>query len=814
MLDVIIQDIRYAIRGLSSTPGFAAVAILSLTLGIGANTAMFTVIHAVLLKPLEYREPDRLVELSLANSRKLDTFTPVRYEELKAAVRPFMELGALGFDQNMTLTGNSEPEKITAVRVSANFLNILGVTPSVGRGFIPEEDKPGGQPVAMLSTRLWQSRFQGDPLIAGKKVILDSVVYTVVGVLPSGFPFPSTGVDVWLPRPSEWSGVLAQYWFRTATLTGFARLGPQVGIQQAAAVLNALNHQYIVAHPEMPDANPSTIMRVAGLANRPVAGVRSMLWLLFGAVGFVLLIACVNLASLVLAKATSRSHEFVVRAALGATRGRLIAQLLVESLLLAFAGGAQGVFLARVGLAAISKMSAFHLPRSGEIRQDGTVLGFTVALSLITAVLFGLFPSLQVSRPDLANALRVSAEGAGFGPARRRLVWSRIRFTNRGLLVIGQVALSIVLLIGAALLIKSLARLRSVDPGFQTANLLAMQIALPPTHYAGQKRVAFFEGVVDRVKALPGVHDATVALTLPTMPFQLTTVQVSERPAVAFTQRPSVEQQTVVGDYFGTLGVPLRRGRVFTEHDLKNGPPVLVINETLARHFWPEYPLGRDPLGQHLQLGTYAVEIVGIAQDVRESLAFDAPPEVYFPARFSPPQTAYLVVRTGGDPRQYIKIVRSQVAAIDRNLAVSQVKTMDDLFDASLGQQLLTMTLLTSFSCMGLLLVVVGIYGVIAYSVVQRTQEFGIRRALGAQNTDILALVVREGLSLTLIGIALGVGGALALTRVMRSLLFHVSATDPVIFAAMAILLVVVGVAASLIPASSASRIDPMAALR
>jgi putative ABC transport system permease protein len=795
-------------------PAFAVTVVVTLALGIGGNTAMFTVVHAVLLKPLEYRDPDRLVDLSLSNSRKLVSFTPVRYGELQAAVRPFMELGAFGFDQNMTLTGNSEPEQITAARVSANFLHILGVTPSVGRGFRPEEDRTGDRPVAMISARLWQSRFHGDPLIVGKKLILDSVVYTVVGVLPSGFPFPSTGVDVWLPRPSEWSGVLPQYWFRTATLTGFARLGPQVGIQQAAAVLNALNHRYILAHPEMPDANPSTIMRVEWLADRHVSGVRSMLWLLSGAVGFVLLIACANVASLVLAQATSRSQEFVVRAALGAARGRLIAQLLVESLLIAFAGGALGMFLAHVGLAAISKMSAFHLPRSGEIHQDGAVLGLTAAVSIVTAVLFGLFPALTVSRPNLANALRVSAEGSGFETARRVRLWSRIRFTNRGLLVIGQVALSIVLLIGAALLMKSLIRLRSVNPGFQTRNLLTMQIALPPAHYAGQKRVAFFEELVDRVKTLAGVHDAAVALTLPTMPFQLTTVQVAERPAVALTERPSVEQQTVVGDYFHTLAVPLRRGRAFTEHDLRDGPPVLVINETLARHFWLDYPAGQDPVGQHLQLGAYAVEIVGVATDVREGLAFDAPPEIYFPARFSPPQTAYLVVRTGGDPLNYVNMVRSQVLAIDRDLAVSQIKTIDDMFDASLGQQRLTITVLASFAGVGVLLVVVGIYGVIAHSVARRTHEIGIRRALGAQSTDILQLVVGEGLGLTLIGIALGVSGALALNRTLESLLFHVRGTDPEIFGAIAILLMVVTVAATLIPALRASRIDPMAALR
>lgn len=814
-LELFLRDVLYGLRTMRNNRGFALATVLTLAIGIGGNTAMFTVIRAVLLKPLGYGDADRIVQLSMENSRNLAAFTPIRYEHLKAHAQSFSNIGAFGLPQNVMLTSGSESEQLAAARVSANFLAILGVAPLLGRGFAAEEDTPGGAPVAMISARLWERRFSKDVLIAGRSATFDSSIFTIIGVLPVSFQFPFAGVDVWLTRPSEWPGVPSHSWGRTASLTGFARLKANIGTQQAAAEINLLNKQYIAANGGMPDAKAGATMRMEKFADVLVMNVRRMLWMLFGAVGFVLLIACASVASLMLARAASRSREFAIRSALGAARGRLVTQILAESLLLAFAGGALGVCLAAWILRAITQMSAFDLPRAAEIRLDGVVLGFTMAISVLTGVLFGLFPSLRASRPDLANALRDRAQ-ASSASGRRWL--SSNKLTTRGLLVVGQVALAMVLLIGAALLIKSFARLRSVDPGFQPANLLTMRIALPSARYnSGRKMVGFFEDLVQQVETLPGVRQASVAATLPTMPYQLIALQVAEQPAVPFTERPLGQLQTITGKYFQTLGIPLRKGRQFTDQDLKGGRSVLMINESLARRFWPDYPRGQDPIGQHIQLGagSYAVEIVGIAADVHEAgLAFGVVPEVYLPARLSPPQTAYLAVRTDGNPIRFVNAIRSLVLAIDRDQAVSAVKTMDDLLDASLGQQRLMMMLLVSFAGVALLLAVVGIYGVIAYSVAQRTQEIGVRRALGAQQSDILRLIVGQGLGLTVAGVFLGLGGSFALTRTMGSLLFQVSATDPATFAGIALLLILVAFAASYIPALRATRIDPVKALR
>jgi predicted permease len=807
-LEDLWRDLRYALRTIRQRPGFASVVTLTLALGIGGNTAMFTVIRAVLLKPLAYRDPDRLVHIS-------GGATLTRFEEMRTAARSYTGLGAFAVGlENITFSGGTGPEVLKAARVSANFLRILDVEPMLGRSFASDEDAPGGPNVTMISAELWRNRFGGDPMIAGRTVTLNSTPYTIIGVLPTGFQFPFPGLDLWVTRPSEWSVIPSQGRLLSPILSVFGRLKPHVDVEQASAGLIILNYQYATAHPGTLDSKPNSIERVRPLKDELVANVRSLLWILFGAVGFVLLIACANVASLLLARATSRSREFALRAALGAGRRRLIGQLLAESVLLACAGGALGVLLAKGSLSAIARMSAVDLPRTGEIRMDGMVLGFAVSLSIATGVLFGLVPSLGASRPDLTGALRISGAAASSVGSKRVMLW----FSARGALVVGQVALSIVLLIGATLLMKSLADLNRSDLGFKPANVLTMKIALPPARYdADQKKAVFYDELVQRVQSLPGVLSAAVTLTLPMTGFSGTPVQRADGPPLQLNQQPIGIIQSITPAYFRTLGISLRRGREFTEHDSADAVPVTMISEGLAHRLWPEYPSGQDPVGQHIRIGVspQPVEIVGVVADIHEaSASIDPRPGLYRPSAQAPPRTAMFAVRTEGDPLQLVNAVRSQVLAIDPDQPVSAVQTMQDVVETDLGQQRLITILLGSFASVALLLAVVGIYGVIAYSVAQQIQEVGIRRALGAQQSDILRLVVGQGLGLVLVGVALGLAGALALTRVLKSVLFHISATDPATFASIALLFVVVALAASYIPARRAARIDPTTALR
>jgi predicted permease len=807
--DRILNDLGYAFRILRQSPTFAVAAVLTIGVAIAGSTLMFSAIKAVLLTPLPYREPDRLVLISMENSRNLATFTPMRFDQMRIGVQSSEGIGAYGLPQNSILTAGAQSEQLAVARVSANFLQILGVNPTLGRGFTPEEDVPGGPAVVMISTNLWRRRFGSDPAIAGKVATLDSVAFTIAGVLPAEFAFPSDGIDVWMTRPSEWAGIPSQAWSRTATLTGFARLRPDADTSKLSAELDVKNQQYAAAFPAMPDAKPGATVRVERLADALVATVRRPLWVLSAAVLFVLLTGCANVASLTLARGAVRSREFAVRAALGASRGRLIMQLVTESLVLATIGGAFGV-CAAFGLAhAVARIGDLFLRRGGAIRLDGMVLAFGLGLSIVTGVLFGLFPAIAISRPDLGVTLkeRLGQAGAPQGS-----------FGARRILVVGQVTLSIILLIGAALMIKSFARLRAVDPGFHSCNLLTAQIALPPARYdTGRKITAFFEELTQRVTALPGVQSASIARTIPTTPYALIALQVAEQAPVAFAERPLGQLQTIGEGYFQTLGIALKRGRQLTEQDFKGSRPVLMINESLAKRFWPDYPAGRDPVGQHLQIGASKaqVEIVGISADVREAgAALKVVPEVYLPSRFSPAQTAYLVVRTKGDPLRFTELIRNRVFELDRDQGISKVRTMDSLLNESLGTPRLTMTLLGSFSAVALLLAVIGIYGVIAFSVAQRTQEIGIRGALGAEKADILRLFLAQGLKMAATGLAIGLMGALGLTRLMESLLFEVSPTDPWIFTATALLIVLVTFVGTYIPARHAARVDPMRVLR
>ncbi|MGA2741432.1 MAG: ABC transporter permease [Bryobacteraceae bacterium] len=806
-LETIWRDTLYALRTMRKKPAFTAAAIVTLALGIGGNTAIFTVVRAVLLKPLQYSDPDRLVRVS-------GGATPTRFAEMQAGARSFTALGAFGTEEDVTLSGGAEPVVLKGARVSASFLRILEVDPVRGRGFRPEEDGPGGAPVAMIGEELWQRRYAGDPQIVGKTVTLDATPYLIIGVLPPRFQFPFPGVDLWLTAPAESPRVPARARALSPFLTLFGRLKPGVSMAQANAELRVLRRRYAMAHPSMLDAKSKNPLELTAMKDQLVADVRSTLWMLFGAVGFVLLIACANVASLLLARAASRSREMAVRAALGAARSRLIGQLLAESVLLSLAGGVLGLLLAAWCLRAIPAISSFDLPRAAEIHLDGTVLGFAALLSLATGVLFGLAPSLAASRPDLMRVLRASGESGN--PA------SHPRYGGlnmRGLLLVGQIALSIVLLIGAALLIESVSRLRGVQVGFNPAHLLTMQLSLPPVRYdTAQKRVTFFQELIRQVESSPGIRSAAASMTLPMLGYAGTPVQDAAKPLLKLNERLIATYMPVTPGYFRTLDVPLRRGRDFTEHDAADTERVAIVDEALARRFWPDYPNGVDPVGQRIWVGGVnpkPAQIVGVAAAVHQSLESTAWPEtVYVSFAQNPLPSAMLAVRTDGDPLRFTGGVRAQLRALDKDQATSAVRSMDDLVEEEVGQRRLLVILLGSFAGVALLLALIGIYGVMAYSVAQRTREMGIRRALGAQRGDILRMVVMQGLRLALAGVAVGLAGAYGLTRLMESVLFHVSATDPATFAGVALLFLCVALAASYMPARRATRIDPMAALR
>jgi putative ABC transport system permease protein len=813
--EILWQDLRYAVRTLRRDRSFALLSILILALGIGATTAMFSIIRAVLLKPLAFQDPGRIVLLSKG-------ITPVRFDEMKSASRSYDGLGVYaGALEHFAFSGMGEPEVLNGARVSGNFLQILGVDPLRGRSFLPQEDTPGAPAVVMISAEFWQRRFNRDPRAIGKSITLGGAPYTIIGVLPPSFQFPFSDADVWVTKPSEASTIDPQSRPLSPTLGMFGRLKPGVDIHQAEAELATLKRQYAVAHPGMLDAKLDQPESLQRLKEKVVSDVRPKLWLLMGAVSLVLLIVCANIGSLLLARATSRSHEFAVRAAIGAGRSRLIKQLLAESLLLASIGGALGVTLAVLSLNAIRSITFVDLPRAGEIHMDGNVLGFAIALTILTGVLFGLVPSLIASRPNLSDVLKGSGEITS--AVRSKPIYSRKEkrsswFAPRGILVVGQVALSVVLLIGASLLIESLAHLYRVDPGFEPAHVLTMHISLPPARYdTSAKCIEFYDQLIQRTEALPGVRSAARSTTLPMTGWMGIPVQLAAGPSVKLNQRPITILQLISAEYFSTMGIPLKRGRVFNAHDNASSAPVAIINETFARRFWPQYPNGPDPIGQSIEMGAHHLmkEIVGITADVREDGRDRAlMPGLYLPASQWSNGPAAFIVRTDGDPLAAVNAIRGQVHALDRQLPVTDVKTLQEVVEAPQGQLRLMMQLLGAFAFVATLLAIIGICGVISYSVVRRTKEIGIRCALGAQRRNIISLVIGQGFILSIFGVFVGIGAAFGLTRVLRDFLFQVRPADPLTFTGISILFVLVAVAASYIPAHKAIKIDPMVALR
>jgi putative ABC transport system permease protein len=796
----LLQDVRYAARVLVRQPGFAAVAVLTLALGVGANTAIFSVVNAVLLRPLPFAEPDQLVRVYEKRpklGRTRNVVSAPDFIDWRGQSQTFDSMAAYN-GWGASLTGDGEPQRITGALASADLFRVLRAEPMLGRAFAAEEDRPGAPRVVVISHGLWRRRFGADPSAVGKAVTLGGEPYTVVGVMPPAFQFPDPETEVWAPLaldPQDQSSRGSHY------LSVVARLKTGVTREQAQAEMDAiagrLEQQYQV--------NTGHGVNVFALHDEVVGGVRKSLFVLLGAVGFVLLIACANVANLLLARGAARQAEIAVRTALGASRWRVVRQLLTESLLLFVWGGALGLLLAVWGVDLFVALSPPGTPRVHEIRADAWVFGFTFLVSLATGVVFGLLPALQASKPDLHAALKEGGRDRLGGGSRTRL---------RGLLVVAEVASAVVLLVGAGLLLKSFVRLRQVSPGFDTANVLTMQLSLPPSRYRdGASQAAFFRQLLQRVEALPGVRAAGAVAGLPlTGNMASRYFEIEGRPPRPAGEGLNANFNLASPGYFRALGVPLVSGRQFDERDASGAPEVVVVNETMARRFWPD----EDPLGKRLRIANNPWRtVVGVVADVKnDGLSAEPKPEMFYPLLQSPLPFMTLVVRTDTDPKTLAAAVGREVRAVDADEPVYDVKTMDERLAESVSPQRLTTLLVGVFAALAMTLAGVGIYGVISYSVAQRTREMGVRMALGAQKGDVLKLVLRQGLLLALAGVLIGLAGAFALTRVMSGLLYGVSVTDPATFAGVAVMLTAVALVACLVPALRAARVDPMVALR
>ena len=802
------QDLRYGLRMLVKNKAFTVVAVLTLGLGIGANTAIFSVVNAVLLRPLPFEQPDRLVMVWQTNVQTGSLQDPASFLNLvdwQQQNQVFEQIAAF-MPRGISLTDIDEPEQLPGSFVSANLFPALGVTPTLGRTFLPDEDRPGGGRAVILSHGLWQRRFGGDPGIIGKALTLDGASHTVVGVMPADFQFPIPGqfpippTQLWVPLAIDPGQ--ANRGDRSLFAVGRLKSGVTVGQAQAEMTLIArrLEQQY-------PDANTGSGVKVVPLHEQVVGRLRPALLVLLGAVGFVLLIACANVASLLLSRAAARQKEIAIRAALGAGRLRLVRQLLTETVLLTLMGGTLVLLLAYGGMDSLKAGLPPNLPRADEISIDRQVLGFSFVVSLFTGLLFGLVPAWQASRPDLNEVLK---EGGGKGAG------GQGRSRARNVLAVAEVAAALVLLVGAGLLIKSFYRLQQVNLGFNPERALSVPFALPPVRYRdGGARLAFVEQVAQRLKGLPGVQAVGGVTTLPlSMNYSTGTFAVEGRPPDP-GESNIANVRVATPDYFRAMEIPLIGGRAFTEEDTFQAPAVTVINETLARRYWP----GEDPIGKRIISPARAdgtlTTVVGVVGDVRNDGLDDEPkPELYFPYAQNPQTHMFIVVRTANDPAGLMAAVRREVWAVDKNLPLSDLSTLEQLLDKTIAQRRFNLLLLGMFAGVALVLAAVGIYGVMSYAVTQRIHEIGVRMALGAQTSNVLRMVVGQGIRLALVGIAIGLGAALALTRLMASLLYEVSATDPLTFAVIALMLAAVALVACYVPARRATRVDPMVALR
>jgi putative ABC transport system permease protein len=810
MLETLAQDLRSGLSQLRRNPGFAAVAILTLALGIGANTAIFSVVYAVLLKPLPFANPDQLVRVFEANEAAGILGSGGSYPEFLEWRRQNHVFSGMAAVQGheLNLTGRGEPMVVKVGDVTADFFSVLGVAPLAGRTFLPEDGEQGAAPVAVLSEGLWRSRFGADPDLIGRTIELDKRSFTVVGVMPGNFRFSldGRGGQVWIPVVQDpWFGGLAKrptgHWF-----TAIARLKPGVSAAQGQAEMDSLGPRLA---PQFRPGDDGWAIRTVSLRNAMTYDATAALPVLLAAVGLVLLIACANVANLLLARATSRAKEFAVRAALGAGRNRILRQLLTESAVLGLLGAAVGIALAYWGVQGLSGLLPASFPRAESIRVDGSVLAFALLLSLGASLLFGVAPALFAADPRLQATLQESAGRPGEGKVRRRA---------RNLLVTAEVALAMVLLVGAGLLIRSFAALLSVNPGFDTRKILKAEVSLPRFQYSTpQQWITFSNEVLARIQADPDLRDAAIALPLPladgcaNLPFR-----IANSPPLPAGTISTADYVSVSPEYFHLVGIPLLRGRYFGREDAMSTPRVAIISEALARLYFPH----QDPLGQRLIFGfppdgDVKREIVGVVGDVRDASLNQAPgPIMYVPFAQAPLWGVGLVIRTSSNASTAARAIRLKVHEVDRDLPVTDIQWMSEAVDASLTQTRLRTWLLGLFGFMALALAAAGILGVISYSVSRRTHEFGIRMTLGATEREILRLVLKEALRLALAGVGAGIVAALGLTRLISSLLYGVRPRDPVTLVVLPLLLTGTALLAAYLPARRATQVDPIAALR
>ena len=803
------QDVRYGFRMLTKRPGFTIVAVISLALGISANTAIFSVVNATLLKSLPYKDPESIVLVwgnIATEGRNRTQVSATDVADWRRQNNVFEDVATYG-NWSATLLGRGEPERIQGTQVGDGYFQILRGTPLLGRVFLPEEQEEGKDFVVVLGYGLWQRRFGGDPAIVGQQVNLSGRPYTIVGVMPADFQaLPVSLVD---PQGQFYRPVAEPHdetQRSSRHLRAIARLKPGVTLTEAQSEMSVIANRLTREHPE---SNSDYAVRLTTLSEDTVGGLRPTLLTLFGAVVFVLLIACANVGNLLLARSAARQKEIAIRVALGAGRVRLVRQFLTESMLLSLAGGGLGLLLALWGTSLIESLGSQVTPLLSGVQIDANVLIFTIVISLVSGAVFGLAPALRVSRPDLNETLKEGGRAAGASVGRNML---------RSALVVTEVAMALVLLTGAGLLIKSTLRLRDVNPGFNAENLLTMNIALPSSKYPEkQSWVAFYDRVVRGVESLPGVRSAGVTSVLPlSSNFDGRGLAVEDHPKPR-GEEISVDLYVATPGYLRAMEIPLMKGRALDDRDTENSPMVALVNETMARQLWP----GQDPLGKRVKFPGSEKnpqpwrEVVGVVKDVKQhGPDKEDRMQMYLSEAQFPLPYMTLVVRTDSDPQNMIAAVKNEILAVDKDQAAYSVATMEQLLSDSISLRKFSMLLLLIFAALALTLAGVGVYGVMAYAVTQRTHEIGIRMALGAQTGDVLRLVVGQGLKLAVVGIGLGLVGAFALTRLMSSLLFGVSTTDPLTFAGVSVLLSAVALLACYIPARRAMKVNPMVALR